>query len=71
MRRAIGWVWWRLLLLVPALVWAATGGPYLALVGWVVSGYLILRAAPGIARDFSRLRSIRARGRRSRAVGGF
>ena len=62
---------WRLVVLVPVLVWAASGGPYLALVGWAVTGYLIWRAAPGIAHDFERLATVGPRGRRSRSGGGF
>jgi hypothetical protein len=71
MRRAIGWVWWRLLVLVPVLVWAFSDGPLGALLGWAVAGYLIWRAAPGIARDFGRLATAGPRGRRSRSGGEF
>ena len=71
MIRLFRWMGWRGLVLGPVVVWVAVGGPYLALVGWAVTAYLIWRAAPGIAQDFGRIQRFGSRGRRSRSIGGF
>lgn len=73
LRRRVGWLFWRLLLLAPLVVWAGAGGPMLAPVMWAVLGYLLWRAIPGVREDLDRLRSWavwRRRGyRRERGAG--
>jgi len=66
-------VLWRLALTGCLVVWAFSGGPLQALLGWLALGYLLVRAWPGVASDLYRLRSLlrRRRGRASVRGGEF
>lgn len=60
---------WRLVILVPVLVWASAGGPWQAPFMWALFGYVLYRALPGIRQDVVKLRFASPRGKRHSSRG--